>query len=77
MPKNASSFLNLPPEIRNKIYSAALVSATPIDLCPAAYISSQAKVSSFYALSICSHFSQSTYRSCVDRPSASLLKTQG
>ena len=32
-----SPFLNLPAEIRNQIYRAALVSPSPIDLCPANY----------------------------------------
>lgn len=36
-PSNNSPFLNLPPEIRNKIYIAALVAPAPIDLCPADY----------------------------------------
>ena len=71
--QSTSSFLNLPPEIRNKIYSAALVSTKPIDLCPSAYISSEADVSSYYALNIRSHSSQSPYRSRVDRPSARIV----
>lgn len=36
-PSHNSPFLNLPPEIRNKIYIAALVTPAPIDLCPADY----------------------------------------
>ena len=36
-----SPFLNLPAETRNQIYSAALVSSSPIDLCPANYAYSQ------------------------------------
>lgn len=71
-PQSASSFLNLPPEIRNKIYSAALVSAIPIDLCPATYISSQAEVDNFYSLGIRNQSSQSTYKSRIDRPSPNL-----
>ena len=36
-----SPFLSLPSEIRNHIYTTALVSPTPIDLCPADYITAQ------------------------------------
>ena len=36
-----SLFLNLPAEIRNQIYSAALISPSPIDLCPANYAYNQ------------------------------------
>ena len=37
-PSLRSPFLNLPAEIRIKIYTAALVSPEPIDLCPATYV---------------------------------------
>ena len=43
-PSRSSPFLDLPAEIRNYIYIAALVSPSPIDLCPAKYAHTQVEL---------------------------------